>query len=589
MKNRFLITTAEERTWKFDRPVVFLGEWCRRYDRKSIWEKMDAEVSQPYCLSLEQKKKEIKFLRKLESDLFPQIAFQLNLFHGVNYSDRYWQILIGQWLRVFIETVSFRYNAIKQCLDFYFVSETSVLYPDYYSLGTFDFLSFIYAANNDIWNNILYSKILYFLRRENITQEKIKIDESRFYQIKSNPSAETFKNHLRKIILNSQEFFCKKLTRDTDSYIVNSYLPRLEEMKLKISFFQNPFFLKTVNPELTEPNISLRNELRCQMEIENDNSLISFLKGIFFESIPSCYLEGYENLIKSMKNFGFPKNPKFIFTSNNFFSDEIFKVWTAGRVEDKTPYFIGQHGNNYGVHRFISFETIEETTSDKFLTWGWKAGLPQHLPAFNFKTAGQDPGQFDFQGGLLLIEDLLYNQVYFWDKYAEFCEYFEDQLTFVQNLKLQCRKELIIRLHPSAKLLHWFEQERWADFDPSIKLDFGSRKIKDVIKTSRLVVHSYDSTGILETLSLNIPTLSFWQNNLDHVRDHAIPYYRDLIEVGIFHLSPESVANKINLIWDDVSAWWYSDKVQGARKNFCDQFSVESKNPLRDLKKILTK
>lgn len=584
----FLITTADERTWKFDRSAVFLGEWCRRYDRKSIWEKMDAEVSKPYCPPLEQKKKEILFLRTLESELFEQIVAHLNSYHGVSHSNRYWQILIGQWFRVFIETVSFRFNAIKQCLDIYPVSDTSVLTPNFYFLATNDYLSYIYATNDDIWNNILFSKILHFLKKEKINQEKIKVEGIYFYQMKSYSTAKTFKDRIKKIIVNSQEFLCKKLTREGDGYIINSYLPRLEEMKLKISLLQNPFYLKSISPDFIEPNITLRNEFKCKVKIENDLSLNSFLKGILFESIPSCYLEGYESLMKKMKSFGFPKNPKFIFTSNNFFSDEIFKIWAAEKVENRTPYYIGQHGNNYGVHRFISYETLEETTSDRFLTWGWTAGLPQHLPTFNFKIVGRVSDQYDIKGGLLLIEDLLYNQVYFWDKYAEFCEYFQDQLTFVQKLKMQCRKELIVRLHPIAKKLNWFEQERWADFDPNIKLDFGTRNVKDIIKMSRLVVHSYDSTGILETLSLNIPTIAFWQNNLDHVRDYAIPFYQDLIDVGIFHLSPESAANKINIIWDDVSTWWYSDRVQAARENFCLRFSAKSKQPIRDLKKILT-
>ena len=38
---RHLITTADERTWKLDSPVLFLGEWCRLYDRNAVWDKMD--------------------------------------------------------------------------------------------------------------------------------------------------------------------------------------------------------------------------------------------------------------------------------------------------------------------------------------------------------------------------------------------------------------------------------------------------------------------------------------------------------------------------------------------------------------------
>ena len=44
-QKKYLITTAIEETWKFDQPVIFLGEWCRVYDRRHIWQNMDAAQS----------------------------------------------------------------------------------------------------------------------------------------------------------------------------------------------------------------------------------------------------------------------------------------------------------------------------------------------------------------------------------------------------------------------------------------------------------------------------------------------------------------------------------------------------------------
>ena len=42
------------------------------------------------------------------------------------------------------------------------------------------------------------------------------------------------------------------------------------------------------------------------------------------------------------KNVGFPKNPSFIFTSNDFESNEIFKIYTAILLMKKNiPYIIG--------------------------------------------------------------------------------------------------------------------------------------------------------------------------------------------------------------------------------------------------------
>ena len=47
MKINNLITTADQRTWLKNRPVLFLGEWCCLFDQKHVWSKLDYEIT-PY-------------------------------------------------------------------------------------------------------------------------------------------------------------------------------------------------------------------------------------------------------------------------------------------------------------------------------------------------------------------------------------------------------------------------------------------------------------------------------------------------------------------------------------------------------------
>ena len=103
------------------------------------------------------------------------------------------------------------------------------------------------------------------------------------------------------------------------------------------------------------------------------------------------------------------------------------------------------------------------------------------------------------------------------------------------------------------------------------------------------MVHSYDSTGIVETLTCDIPTLAFWHGGLDHVRDSAKPYYNLLIDAGIIHPTAESVAVKVNEIWDDVDQWWRSSEVQNARIKFCKQYARLDKKPVKTLRNIFLK
>jgi putative transferase (TIGR04331 family) len=99
---RYLITTADERTWKFDRPVIFLGEWCRIYNRRHIWENMDAIVAAPYGLGQAKKDTDYAKARALEKQLFPVLCATLNRHHRTQHGPRFWQIVLGQWLRRYV-------------------------------------------------------------------------------------------------------------------------------------------------------------------------------------------------------------------------------------------------------------------------------------------------------------------------------------------------------------------------------------------------------------------------------------------------------------------------------------------------------
>ena len=296
-----------------------------------------------------------------------------------------------------------------------------------------------------------------------------------------------------------------------------------------------------------------------------------------------CYLEGFKELEKVHQQ-PWPKSPKFIFTSNNFGTDEIFKLYTAIKSANGSKYYVGQHGNNYFTNRY-HYPRIEEQTADKFFTWGWKK-LPKYVPTFIFKTVGKS-NSYNKKGGLLFIEKSQDKRIETWDTHCEFINYFEDQKKFVSLLSDEIKKNLTVRLSSNSANLKFYEKSRWFDFNESLKIDNGIIPIWNLIEKSRLVVHSYESTGMLETLSQNIPTLAFWQNNFDHLREKVIPEYQMLVDAGIIHLSAESVVDKVNEIWSDVDKWWLQSNVQNAKNKFCDIYAKNSNNPTKTIASIL--
>ena len=589
-KQRYLITTADERTWKFDRPVIFLGEWCRIYDRKHIWLGMDAIVAAPYGLTQSKKDADFVEARALEDKIFPVLCDALNRYHGTQHGSRFWRIVLGHWFRRYVDVMLNRIKTLEQCMQRYQISGTTLHENEHYSLATQDSISATWAFNDERWNNALFARVLNFLEVATCPVELLLGDEAKGFRYTTFTAAATIKTKVLKWGYQKAVKFARYFSRDSDAFIINSYLPKIEEIKLQLFLGQCPQLWSSPRIEISEdPDRLLRESLAKQVAVNSVNNLEVILYAMVFELLPVCYLESFTFLNELVKQQAWPTRPKFIFTSNNFDTDEVFKLWAATKSQSSFKYVIGQHGSFYGTHRHLHYDTIEEITADKFLTWGWTDGLPQHTPAFILKTVGKKEKYHNPHGGLLLIELHISHRVTTWDETCEFVKYFEDQQNFVTELTYMPKHQLTIRLHSAHVYLKWNEELRWQAFDPTLKIDIGSVAIRDLISQSRLVVHSYDSTGILETLSQNIPTIAFWQNDFDHLRDSAKPYYQLLVDAGIVHLTAKSAAEKVNEVWDSVESWWQQAAVQEARKQFCERYARVSQNPVFELKETIFK
>ena len=581
--DRYLITTADERSWVFDRPVLFLGEWCRRYDRKHVWSKMDAVVAEPYGLDTAQKRQDLEYVDTLVEQLLIELIDVLNEVHETCHNHRYWNIVLGHWLRRYVAVTFNRYRVLEQALSHYDISGTTIFEAKDYSLATMDSLSFIWACSDAQWNHVLFSNLLNYKYSVKQQLEPFPLKGVTGFSLREQNEMLP-KPDIIKRFKGLAAAVSLKLSRETDAFIVSSYLPKKEAIKLHLSLGQLPQLWE--KPTFTRVRPDVQQRLKLKLKSSHHQNFEAYVRHQLIDVIPSCYLEGYHSLLNDVNALNWPAKPKFIFTSNGFDTDELFKVWTGLKVNNNIPYFVGQHGNNYGT-LLGSSKCPEMMTCDKFLTWGWNNDSQKTIPAFVFKTAGQKKAIGDPCGGLLLMELHAPHWLDPADNYYEFGVYQEEQFRFANALPLDIRQKLTVRLHHNYKNFFWFDDQRWLDHDSRIKLDLGVAPIGKLIATSRLVVHSYDSTGILETLLLNIPTLCFWNHGLDHLLPEAKPYYQLLKTVGILNDTPEQAAELIAKHWDDLGLWWNLNEVQEARKAFCNQYARVEKKPIRTLKRLL--
>ena len=586
--SRYLILSSDERFWRLDEPVVFLGNCCLLLKHENIQSTMDFVIAESYGSQTEISN-DYANVRKLEEELFPILCDLLNSYHNTHYDSKFWKTVLGTWFQRYVDMIYNRVGTIKKCLKNYNVIGTTVFNSKGYEFATPDTWTAIWSFNDDRWNSVLFSRIFDIIGPLDFPIEVISDNgkQNHFSKAKRNSYSKS-KNIFKKIgrLLNSIAcFFSKK----DDSFIINSFLPKFKEALLQFSLGHIPKIWVNDNYRVKQKiDLFARRNLAKKIDLYGDKGVKDVLREMLFELIPVCYLEGFKEVANVAKLKKWPVKPKFIFTSNSFDTDEVFKIWTALKVIDGSRYIIGQHGNLSFIgsqqNRIIDFKI-----PDKFLSWGWSDHRPQVVPAFIFKTAGKIIEKRNISGGILLTLCHYPHRSTFWDDSKNYLDTFKNHKEFIKVLPVEYRGLLTVRLHSAWQDFNWLEKDRLSIFSDQIKIDDGQMPIEKLIKKSRLIIHGYDSSGILETLSMNIPTLAFWSGELDHLREDAKPYYEILREAGIIHFEPESISEKIQNIWSDVESWWGTEKIQSARKTFCEQYAKSCDTPINNLLNILNK
>lgn len=135
----------------------------------------------------------------------------------------------------------------------------------------------------------------------------------------------------------------------------------------------------------------------------------------------------------------------------------------------------------------------------------------------------------------------------------------------------------------------WYPPEpAWRSRHPDVTLDMGASSFESLIRQTRLFIATYNSTGFLETLGRNVPTVMFWNPRYNELVPGAEPYFELLRKVGIFHAAPKSAAAKVAEVWNNVGAWWQEPELQAVRRAFCDCYARLPEKPIKVLRDSLT-
>lgn len=580
----FLATTALPDFWEKNGRLLFLGDWCLRYEQRAAWENLDYQVC-PYPWDDRRRLAEAEnYCRKVYEGALARLREALNDVHGVSHELRYWRIVLGPWLLRYVQEVYEGHCAIAAAIRSTPGLRTFALAPESFSIPL-DVPAFRRFCETDRFRLQIYSRLCAHLgvRIERyIPLHQGREEEPRHGQPSLGKRVAKYVNH----------FIFRRWRGRVPVWLVDSgvSLPILFRLALATRFKALPFDLSFLDRSFGEAlsgarvDKSLRAKLKKRMQpLKRRDEFSDFLMETLIEDMPISFVEGYTHAVQVWNECDSPP-PGALIGIQGYYDRSFFPFLAAELAARGTKLILLQHGGSYGAVEFHSFERHEQKIADEYWTWGWEHGLDRHckpMPSLKLVAnslcghSGNSPEPAILYCGNVAAPYL----VFIWSSPVgpQWKATIDWEIRFIHRLPAFARKRLLIRTYPTD--YGWSQKQRLIDAFPGEALRFDdSKSIQKNIRTCGIVVVDNNFTVFLEALNLDKPTVLFWDPRLNELRITASPLYDKLRSCEILHDTPEAAADKVASISNDPDAWWRREDVQEARKDFCEKFAWAPKN-----------
>lgn len=563
---------------------IYLFPWRDRNYKTIYKNKLDEEIKYHWDYK-ENILNDHKYISNLHEKILINLRDNLNFIHKEKKSVLFWRIVLGPWLRYFLEASYDRYQQIK---FFLLQSSSSFEIEEYNYNSDLLFPKSVeslakYIFDSEEWNYNICLKIFKFLKAKNI-----------FIKVIDDP---IIKDRFEKFIKKADKNNYKKLSilNKANFYKKHKYCVFKNTLNLKNELFLN--LLLGQIPILNNPEVifnenlfdkNIRKKLKVNFNVEN--KFEDFIKNFLKSQLPSVYLENYKFQYSLINHYKLPKDPKVILGTSQLYFNTPLMFYTAKNLdENNSKLFYLQHGAEYGASEIAYGEDHELKISNTFFSWGWKKenfninpiGISRSTSSFkniNYKKNKKILILIRSSNPYFRISSSLYG-------FKNWINYINDTSNLPSLLKSNIKDNIIARFTRNDL---WEQIPLWKEKYKNLQIDSGlDNPIKIFLKKSRLVICSYFSTAFLECLTSNFPVIMLMKKDSHLIRKNMIDDFNELYNVNIIFDSIQSLSEHLNKNYDKLYDWWESHKLQETRLKFINNHSLENKYFINELRRAI--
>jgi len=537
-------------------------------------------------------KRQHEEVSSLYVNILELLCEQLNTIHNVNYSCRGWEIIIGPWLKLYIDVLYFRWkileNVIDNGLEGVFIVDEFFLDEDIPSSRK----NFVDKVTSQRWNQVVMSMMASAIIKEKGLNIKLIQCGAASCDVSTSDYSERLilkwvAAQIRSWIRGGQkkilEFFSVRFSNEKSILINTPYINIFHQAILALSLRRSAVFYFRKSYVCEE--IKIEHDKRiCLVEMNAGFECVfsAFVVRLIYYCFPGFYLEGWSGMRAKVNEMRFPKRVSLIYCGSNPDNDDCFRAYIAEQIDYGAKLIISQHGGIYGVSTVpLKGEFVEHRISDLWISWGWSSNKYECVvPGVNIKLLSAPKVSFSRMGRLLLaLPAISDSRVRLINKVPH--DIVARHVELLSSLDYSIREEVSIRPKPGQV------NSKYVREIVSGYLVSRDSTIYHALNKSRLIVCTSYSTTMFESLGINFPTIIILSGYESMFREESEPYMNDLIEAGVLYTDISKAAQKINMIWGDVEAWWMSCHVQSARERFCSRFSSRNEFGIKYLAELI--
>ena len=567
----------------------FLGRWCLYSNEQFDSDKLLKKVV-PYTIG----KKKFHESAKIKTEacylkILPLISKVLNKKINNDYPVKFWEIIIGAWLRQYLDVLYERYETLINAKKY--INEevkVSLIKKNIESIAfnSNDFSSYLF---NDKLNHQIYGQIIrarnIFNYNETINEEDVNIKLGR--------------RKRNRLLIKVISAVSQLLAYKSQKIISNSYL----DLKILLKGFLKGMWTPLYCPKYEDNGIKvdrLGRKLDFSLIKTHHNECNSVYEDLALEliecNLPIIFYEQLNNLLNRARKT-LPKNMNVFITSNPNAIGELAKTWVALQKNNNScKYFITQHGADYGQSDVITDEDVELSVCDKFLSTGWVSKQNQKID--NSIPVSRISGIGDFRNNKppkkvnnnILMILASFPRYYYTGRSAPQGPAFANYLLNLSDLYKYLNEAARTRISCRSYTYEYGWNDKRYLKKNGYNFNSGRRKkLNNMMKKNALNIFTYNSTAILEAFAYNFISCCYWDPKQWSWRKEAQEDLKMLEMAGIYHSNIESLAIFLNKhkTSESLILWWSSKTVQNAKNKFCSKYAKSRNNEIKYWSKLL--